>query len=1154
MKTLLRTWAIVSMVFIPFIAHAQSFSPLLGLPSPIFAPPSSPVRLPVLFFEQVTVDSQVTSISATIRTHSDYFRFKPEIDTTHTHLRGWHFDVFSGADSVRFEAEAPSGVFFVHTEEFPALLLHLLGDIVPEAALGDSVDLTIHNVVIVKKGEEFVVPDSLLLPGKIYIGDKPFILSQALAAPGEDFEIELLVTVPVPPDSQLSRIRGVLRTTSPEMLWHSDGHHTAEALVDWSLSFSTAGDSLSFDVLAPAGTYLTHEAAELLPLLTFEAMLKPSAPFDSHIEIFMSQFHLTLHGQEISFDPKMHVRPGVVHVKRDSVPPLPPPPPLSTTEGRVNLGLYGGTVLDYAFDEVHGTVLAAVAAPQSVFFSADSGRTWAPAFPVDSLEYITENVIRGFGGRALQVESSKGYSYARTSQEAGTLTGSQVTEDGKNWRTLLDSYLINKLLKQHFPQAHDGPRAIVALSARGPVALVGSENFVFRTPDAGKSWDISALPVEGNPDLPSVGLLAVRGNDPNAMGFYTVLNERWDQPQGTLYRTDDGENFTPLYIVSGSDTLRHFYDLMCHPTNGDTLWVLASFASPNPEALWRSYDAGNTWTQLYALTQPMHGVRLKLYQEEALSGVDHIRLVLVVANKFSDDLGDTWTEFEPQNDPSQTRFSSFNAGLGHIPNTDIYFGQGDGAPSRSTDGLDGTYHFVATGMEAITIWKIAQVPNDLDKVYLATGVGLAFTSKFTDTTLTTTQKWAPPYGNYPINPQGGGNMGFTAVAIDPYDTQHIIAANGNGIFMSQSGGFTSNDWLGVLYEDVLGLDLQIFKGHGGRVSAIAFLTSDSVFAAAYTENAFYGRLLLSTNGGHSWKALEQPGNHLFKSIAVARQVNPDSVVLYASGGGVAYDLDTQTAVVDSGALYKSMDLGTTWFLVSYGPEAVFNPAPFPLPINDLAVKPGSVDTLYLACGENLSNAIARSFDGGQTLHTISLEVVGPREGAFEAVAINKHHPDSVYFAIRRDILVYDAHADMATTLFRGYPGELTHTLHYDELLMGSSVGFFEVKSPSEVATHVETQNKQQPFEIELAQNYPNPFNPSTRIVFTLSQAAQVELEIYNILGQRLAVLLSEPRPAGRHEVVWRPENLSSGMYLYRLKATTAAGKTTSLTKKVLFLK
>ncbi len=75
-----------------------------------------------------------------------------------------------------------------------------------------------------------------------------------------------------------------------------------------------------------------------------------------------------------------------------------------------------------------------------------------------------------------------------------------------------------------------------------------------------------------------------------------------------------------------------------------------------------------------------------------------------------------------------------------------------------------------------------------------------------------------------------------------------------------------------------------------------------------------------------------------------------------------------------------------------------------------------------------------------------------------------------------------------------------------------------------------------PQRYALRQNYPNPFNPSTRIVFELPQAADVTINLYNVLGQKVAVLLNEHKAAGYHSVNFNAAQLSAGIYYYEIKA------------------
>ena len=93
------------------------------------------------------------------------------------------------------------------------------------------------------------------------------------------------------------------------------------------------------------------------------------------------------------------------------------------------------------------------------------------------------------------------------------------------------------------------------------------------------------------------------------------------------------------------------------------------------------------------------------------------------------------------------------------------------------------------------------------------------------------------------------------------------------------------------------------------------------------------------------------------------------------------------------------------------------------------------------------------------------------------------------------------------------------------------------------------KGKQIPKEFSLYQNYPNPFNPSTSIEFDLPKTSEVTLNIFNILGEEVATLISGRLSAGSYSYDWDASGFASGVYLYHLTAGDFIA-----TKKLILLK
>lgn len=100
-----------------------------------------------------------------------------------------------------------------------------------------------------------------------------------------------------------------------------------------------------------------------------------------------------------------------------------------------------------------------------------------------------------------------------------------------------------------------------------------------------------------------------------------------------------------------------------------------------------------------------------------------------------------------------------------------------------------------------------------------------------------------------------------------------------------------------------------------------------------------------------------------------------------------------------------------------------------------------------------------------------------------------------------------------------------------------------------VPTRVGEAETENPEEFSLRQNHPNPFNPMTTISYHLPGARKVQLVVYDVFGREVAKLIEAEQSAGMHEVAFDASHLSSGFYLYTLRAGSFA-----VTKEMLLMK
>lgn len=106
-------------------------------------------------------------------------------------------------------------------------------------------------------------------------------------------------------------------------------------------------------------------------------------------------------------------------------------------------------------------------------------------------------------------------------------------------------------------------------------------------------------------------------------------------------------------------------------------------------------------------------------------------------------------------------------------------------------------------------------------------------------------------------------------------------------------------------------------------------------------------------------------------------------------------------------------------------------------------------------------------------------------------------------------------------------------LNDGRLVVATNAGLY--RTADAVDTNIGHPGLELPIAVQLHQNYPNPFNPATTIAYALPHTAEVRLDVFNMMGQRVATLVDHQQIAGWHSIVFDASRLSSGVYVYRLQ-------------------
>jgi hypothetical protein len=287
---------------------------------------------------------------------------------------------------------------------------------------------------------------------------------------------------------------------------------------------------------------------------------------------------------------------------------------------------------------------------------------------------------------------------------------------------------------------------------------------------------------------------------------------------------------------------------------------------------------------------------------------------------------------------------------------------------------------------------------------------------------------------------------------------------------------------------------------------------------------------------------------------------PAIAAINGSGGGVLPDVPVNALVVDpldSNTVYAGTDIGVYATTDGGASWAVYGTGLPRVAVFDMAMQPAyrvlRVATHGRGIWENSGPALPiqlASFDGAVgsagsvqlTWTTMSetgnygfeVQKAPSADGTFASIS-GSFTPGNGTTAAPHTYSYTDANPGGPRVAYRLKQYDLDGTFLYsDAITVDLTTGVAEAGQPT---------------EFSLAQSYPNPFNPTTTIRYGLPRAARVRMEVFSIIGEKVALLVDGPQIAGYHEVTFNAAGLASGSYVYRIVAGDYVA-----TKKLVLLK
>ncbi len=717
----------------------------------------------------------------------------------------------------------------------------------------------------------------------------------------------------------------------------------------------------------------------------------------------------------------------------------------------------------------------------------------------------------------------------------GMLSLFQSTDGGRNWREVIDELSFD-----------DYPIDIWVKLAVHPLQsntiYLSSASALRKSEDGGQTWTTI---------LDSLGFVfdEVTFNPSNTDILYVNSLDKTIEDQingGGLFRSDDsGLTWHYLNTPFSEETVT---DFKINPADTSMLYVTTISPDRASSSILKSSNAGKDWISAYTdSSRRLISVELSrgnpsvLYVNYDEVGTGRGGIIKSINQ------GENWSILESNLPAARIR----NLAIGPTNENEVLAAIGGSYLDQNSEWQQdfGLYNSIDGGINWQRIGQSMEDSLFLDIEFDLSNPDIIFVA-------------ASLFGVYATNdggaswePRNGGDLHRISgpFALNNVDVDQINLAMNMGILRTENGGQT---WKRAVSFPVTPLNF-----------AIATASEANLFYAAYehkTETFF----LKSDNGGKTWVSKKNSVLRGFKLNLHVSPENPD-VIFGTSWSGA----------------FKTTDGGETWFEINLGLTTTL--------VNSLAFNPVRPNTIYIGTSrgvfkstkggddwekigadesdvESIAVAIAdtnmlfsatssflsdfgrlrRSNNGGVTWMNIDM----PNNEEVSDFLLDPNMERSVYAAtfdesiLTSNIFFSDDDGQNWVSVNEGLPSSRVEDLHLtssSSLFVLNTNGLYK----QDFSTSVPTQANQ-PSSYILFPNYPNPFNPiivaggagneATTISYQLNKPAEVEIAIYNILGQSVANLLRTTQGIGEHKVYWDGRATNNrfappGVYFIRLR-------------------